>query len=180
VEKHLHDSRAVVDKHPFEIVDLAVGPNPGRTVDQVFDALNQDPSVPRTIEHRDDATFRNPPPEPVEIVAPLLLGLRDRDRPNLEATRIEKDRHATNNAALAGGVPPLKHDERAPLRSEISQLDLAQSPLGLNQVSLVVLRIEAPAEVGLGQAWGVGLIGAFSARHGAAPSKMTTRMSNPM
>ena len=67
-----------------------------------------------------------------------LVLVRRGDRVDLETAWIEGPAKAANEAALAGGIPSLKHNDR-PLRCpEISLLDELKRPLKRRQTPLVV------------------------------------------
>ena len=66
---------------------------------------------------------RQPAPEPLQVVLRPFTLIGCCDRMHLEAARIERPAEPPDEAALAGGVPALEHEQRPFRRAEIGLLD---------------------------------------------------------
>ena len=130
------------DQHEFELVDLAIGAAPFLVGREAFDALHQHTAIPGPIERNELTLLRQASPEALKIVLGALVLVRRSDRVNLETTWIEGPAKAANEAALAGGIPSLKHKERPLWGPEIRLLDALKRPLERRQTPLVVSKVQ--------------------------------------
>ena len=131
-----------VDQHELELVDLAIGAPPFLVGREAFDALHQHAAIPGPVERNDLPLFRQASPEALKVVLSALVLVRRGDRVDLETAGIEGPAKAANEAALAGGIPSLKHEE-GPLRGpEIRLLDALKRPLERRQTPLVVGKVQ--------------------------------------
>src|SRR4029077_8892013 len=106
-----------------------------------FDALHQNAAIPGPVERNDLTLLRQASPEALKVVLSSLVLVRRGNRMDLETAWIEGPAKATNEAALAGGIPSLKHEE-GPLRGpEITLLDALKRPLEQRQTSFVVGKV---------------------------------------
>ena len=71
-----------------------------------------------------------------------LVLVRRGDRVDLETAWIEGPAKAANEAALAGGIPSLKHEEGSLRGPEIRLLDALKRPLERRQTPLVVGKVQ--------------------------------------
>jgi hypothetical protein len=75
------------------------------------------------------------------VLSALVL-VRRGDRVDLETAWIEGPAKAANEAALAGGIPSLKHEEGSLRGPEIRLLDALKRPLERRQTPLVVGKVQ--------------------------------------
>ena len=69
----LGEHHALRNQRPLEVDDLGVGPTPLLNVGKSLDSLNEHPSVPGPVQHRDISPAGKVWPEPLEPVVPELL-----------------------------------------------------------------------------------------------------------
>ena len=127
-----------VDQHALELVDLTIGASPFLGGRQTFDALHQHAAIPGPVEHNNLPLRWQTLPEALKVVLGALMLIRRGNWVDFETTRIESPAETPDDAALAGGIPSLKH-EQCPLRSsEIRLLDELKRPLQRSETPLVV------------------------------------------
>ncbi len=86
------------------------------------------------------------PESPQVVTGAFLVGWR-RDRNHLIVTRIEAAGHASNRAALAGGIPPLEHDDGRDAALPGPSLERVEACLLLRQLLFEVVVAQLLAEI---------------------------------
>ena len=151
MQPELGDEAAPLHQLRFEVIDLVVGALPFGGLRETLDALHQDAAVPGAVEDHDLPLGRHITPEaPQVVVAPLLLG-RSRDGDHREVTSFQSAGDATDDATLAGGVPPLERQHCGdPLFAGLDGQPM-QAGLLFGQFLAIVGLVEALGEVHPGQ-----------------------------
>ena len=139
VEPELHDRDAARVELLLEVVDLAVRAQPVGLAAEALDALDEHAPVPGAVEDRDAPAPRHVPPEAPQVrLRALLLGRRG-ERHDAVRAGVERARDPTDGAALARGVRPLEHDQRAHLAEPGVARDQVQPTLQVLQLLVVLL-----------------------------------------
>ena len=111
VEEQLHDVRAFVGEHPFEVDDVAEASPPSRGRHELLDAHDDDVFVVTAVEDPDHPVGRTAVVDPPEVVVGPLLIRRDPERAHVHTRRIESGEQRPDDAVLAARIHRLQHHE---------------------------------------------------------------------
>ena len=111
MQHHLDDADSPVDQPLLEGVDRAVAPLDLGVIGEVADPPDQHVLVVRPVEHANEPRFRHALLDAPEEVVRELFGGRLLECRERHPLRVDRADHVAHDAALAGGVHPLQHEE---------------------------------------------------------------------
>ena len=111
-QEDLQNRASIGRQIPFEPVDLVIPGMPHLLGIGAVDMRHDDILIMRAIEHRDPPVLRQLAPDaPQEVVLQLLLA-GFAESVVVDAHRVALAEHMAHDAALAGGIHALQHDEQ--------------------------------------------------------------------
>src|SRR5271166_2609903 len=142
MQPELGQDHAKITQLSLERIDFLEGPFPGGFGGKSFDALHQHPAIPGTVENGDLSTFRQAPPETIQVVPGLVFAVGRADRVDDIAPRIQLFRDAFDGATFAGRIPAFEKDDYRPLLFVNLIAKLAQLNLSAGHFTNIGLAVE--------------------------------------